>query len=389
MAADLDAVAERLFAGVMAPLVLGGPIRPGHAIGARKALALGEERLPADHDLGSRVAAARLRRARRLVPIDTLPDPSGDDWALGAALHDVLHSVNPAFDAPLRRRAAARILELAGAVIERVPLAATVGQALARHTWLARAPEVVRTDTTVRWWSGSAVFLGEEPPPRLQAWPQVRRVEVLRTARPLLDLAPVAVDSDRLTETLTALLSRTPLTDLATCTRSAPAFAWHATTLDFLAAIPGRALALRALARLPALETDTALGHATRALLIAGYRHIAAPALSLLGDRAVADAERRLEPGGGPRSPGQVRGASDARAQEIARAEARGPAHDAVFARALGALVARRALRGGAGPWSDEARLRLVGALAAVAQSAAAREARAFLERGKREGGHG
>jgi hypothetical protein len=247
----------------------------------------------------------------------------------------------------------------------------------------------VRTDTTVRWWSGSAVFLGVEPPPRLQAWPQVRRVEVLRTARPLLDLAPVAVDSDRLTETLTALLSRTPLTDLATCTRSAPAFAWHATTLDFLAAIPGRALALRALARLPALETDTALGHATRALLIAGYRHIAAPALSLLGDRAVADAERRLEPGGGPRSPGQVRGASDARAQEIARAEARGPAHDAVFARALGALVARRALRGGAGPWSDEARLRLVGALAAVAQSAAAREARAFLERGKREGGHG
>jgi hypothetical protein len=383
VAADLDAIAEGLFAGVMAPLVLGGPIRPGHAIGARKALALGEGRLPADSDLGSRVAAARLRRARRLVPIDVLPDPSGADWALGAAVHDLLQSVNPSFDAPFRRRAAARILELAGAVIEKVPMAATVRQALARHTWLARAPEVARTDTSVRWWSGSALFLGQEPPPRLQAWPQVRRVEVVRTPRPLLDLAPLAVDRDRLTETLTALLSRTPLTDLATCTRPAPTFAWHAATLDFLATNSGRAIALRALARLPVQETDAALGHATRALLAAGYRHIAAPALSLLADRALAEAERRLESARGSRSLGAVGGAAGPRGQEFAQAPPRGPAPDAIFGRALGALVARRALIAGEGPWSDDARLRLVGALAAVATSAAAREASAFLERGR------
>ena len=71
----LDAIAERLFAGVMAPLVLGGPLLPGHAIGARAALALGEERLPVDRDLGLRVAAGRIRRARRLAPVDALPDP--------------------------------------------------------------------------------------------------------------------------------------------------------------------------------------------------------------------------------------------------------------------------------------------------------------------------
>jgi hypothetical protein len=381
VAIDLDAVAERLFAGVMAPLVLGGSIRPGHAIGARRALALGEGRLPADQDLGLRVAAARLHRARRLVPIDALPDPSGADWALGAALHDMFQSVNPAFDAPFRRRAAARILELAGVVIEKVPLATTVAQALARHTWLARAPEVARTDTTVRWWSGSAVFLGEEPPPRLQAWPQFRRVEVVRTPRPLLDVTPIAVDRDRLTETLAAFLSRTPLTDLATCTRPAPAFAWHATTLDFLATTPGRALALRALARLPTQETDAALGHATRSLLAAGYRHIAAPALALLADRALADAQRRMESGGGPRGVAPIGGAS-ARTEEIVQVPARGPAPDGAFGRAIGALVAHRELRAGKGPWSDEGRLRLIGALSATAQSAAAREASAFLERG-------
>jgi hypothetical protein len=385
VAVDLDAVAESLFVGVMAPLVLGGPIRPGHAIGARKALAFGEGRLPVNQDLRLRVAVARLRRARRLVPIDVLPDPSAADWALGAALHDLLQSVNPAFDAPFRRRSAARILELAGAVIEKVPLSATVGQALARHTWLARAPEVARTDTTVRWWSGSAIFLGEEPPPRLQAWPQLRRVEVVRTPRPLLDLAPLAVDRERLTEILTALLSRTPLTDLATCTRPAPAFAWHAPTLDFLATTAGRALALRALARLPIHETDSALGHATRALLTAGYRHIATPALALLADRAVADAQRRLESGGGPRGVGAIGGAGATRTEEVVQAPARGPAPDGVFGRALGALLAYRELRAAKGLWSDEARLRLIGALAAVAQSAAAREASALLERGVRE----
>jgi hypothetical protein len=378
--ADLDALAERLFAGVMAPLVLGGPIRPGHAIGARKALALGEGRLPADADLGSRVAAARVRRARKLIPLDTLPDPSADDWALGAALHDVFHSVNPAFDAPFRRRAAARILELAAAVIERVSLPATVAQALARHTWLARAPDVVRTDTTVRWWTGRAVFLGEEPPPRLQAWPQVRRVEIVRTPRPLLDVAPVAIDRDRLTETVTSLLTRTPLTDLASCTRSSPAFAWHASTLGLVATTAGRALALRALARLAPTETDAALGRATREMLAAGYRHVAAPAVSLLADRALVDAERRLESGHRVRGLGETRGDRDARAQEASPAQARGPAPDAVFARALGALVARRTLRAGGGPWPDEARLRLVGALAIHAQSAAAREANALLE---------
>jgi hypothetical protein len=366
---DLDAIAERLFAGVMAPLVLGGAIRPGHAIGARAALALGEGRLPADRDLAARVAAARLRRARRIVPVDALADPTGAEWALVAALNDILQSANPEFDRRLRRRAAVRILELAAAVLERVPFPATAGEAVSRHTWLARAPLVTRTDTTIRWWTGHAEFLGVEPPSRLQAWPQLRRVEVVRTPVPVLELAPIAVDRARLTETVAALLARTPLTDLATCTRPAPSFAWHAAALNLVSNAAGRTIALRALARLPALETDAALGHATRSLLSAGLRNVATPAVLLLAERAVADADRRLD------SEAQERGALAGTAQNSIPA-------DATFARALGAVVARRALRAGEGSWSDHARLRLVQALAVPAQSAIAREATALLEPG-------
>ncbi len=373
MAAGLDAIAERLFASVMAPLVLGGSIRPGHAIGARAALALGEGRLPADRELGGRVAAARLRRARRLVPVDTLPDPSAAEWALVAALHDILQSANPEFDRRLRRSAGVRILELAAAVVDRVPPPATLGETLSRHTWLARAPQVTRTDTSVRWWTGRAEFLGVEPPARLQAWPQLRRVEVVRTPVPVLELAPLAVDRARLTETVTALLLRTPLTDVATCTRGAPAFAWHAWSLNLVATGPGRTLALRALARLPPGETDAALGRATRTLLITGLQHVAGPAVSLLAERALVDADRRLDAELGAGGVGTGDRAPQAIAQGVASS-------DAIFARAVGAVMARRALRAGEGSWSDAARLRLIQALAGPAQSPVAREARALLE---------
>jgi hypothetical protein len=211
----------------------------------------------------------------------------------------------------------------------------------------------------VKWWTGHREFLGVEAPPRLQAWPQLRRVEVVRTPRPLLELGPLAVDRDRLTETVAALLARTPLTDIATCTRAAPSFTWHTEVLSLVATAPGRTLALRALARLSPAEADAALGRATRALLAVGYRHVVIPALTLLSERALVEAERQLD-------------------SEIGSAA--GASVDATFARAMGALGARRALRTGDGSWSDAQRLRLARALAGPAQSAAAREASALLE---------
>jgi hypothetical protein len=357
MAEDRLAIAERLFAGVMAPLAMGGAIQPGHAIGTRTALAFGEGLVPLDADLLAKAQEARVRRARRLVPIDALPAPSGAEWALGAAFHDLLQAANPIFDAPLRRRAATRILELAIGGIERVPFPATAADALARHTWLARAPEVTRTDAAIRWWAGKREFLGAEPPERLQAWPRLRRVTVTHTPRALLELTPLAVDRERLTAGIAELLARTPLTDVATCARTAPLFEWRPSTLALLASGPGRTLALRALARTPAPDVDAALGRATRALLAGPQRERASPAVALLADRAVANAQQRLQ--------------SD---------RARPPVAETSFAQAVGALMARRALVAGEGAWSSSERASLIDALAQPARSAAAREAHHLFE---------
>jgi hypothetical protein len=361
VAEDPGAIAERLFAGVMAPLVLGGAIRPGHAIGAKAALALGEGRVPADTDLAARTSEGRVRRARRLVPIDALPGPSAAEWTLAAAFHDVIQSANPSFDAALRRGAAVRVLALALAAIERVSPPETVSEALSRHTWFARIPEVARTDSEVRWWSGRREYLGVEPPELVQAWPRLRKVSVVRVPRPLLELAPIAVDRERLSAAVAELLVRTPLTDLATCTRPAPLFEWHPSTLALAASDAGRTISLRALARCEASEVDGALGRATRALLAGPHREQSTPAVSLLADRAISDAQQRMQ-------------------AECARPSAAEP----TFALALGALAARCALVAGEGAWSPVDRARLIEALTPPARSAAAREAH-HLFKGERD----
>ncbi|HEY3821070.1 MAG TPA: hypothetical protein VGL81_28090 [Polyangiaceae bacterium] len=357
MAVDLGAVAQELFEGVMAPLVLGGPVRPGHAIGARAALALGAgDRTGIDPDLEADVFVARIRRARRLAPIDRVATATPAEWTLAAAFHDVLQAANPIFDAALRRSAAARILALAREAIECVPEPANVLEALSRHTWFARVLDVARTDTTVSWWSGSRTYLGVEAPRRLQAWPDLRRVNVVATPHPLLELSPLAVDRARLTDAVALFLTRTPLTEIATCTREAPPFTWGPASLALLATRPGRTLALRVLARLPAAPVDGALGRATRELL-ATRGASGAPAVTLLAERALA------------------RAAGHAGRPENVEASR----NDASFARGLGAVAAVTLLDAPGAVWPENDRRRLLDALDAAARSPAAQEAAAML----------
>jgi hypothetical protein len=352
--ADLRTLAARLFEHVMAPLVVGGAVRPEHAIGARAALELFAGADGVDAALLDRVQAGRVRRARRLAPVDAVDLASPAEWALMAALHDLLHATNPSFDAALRRGAAVRILALAHQVIDRVAPPAHVAEALSRHTWLARLLEVSRTDTDVSWWTGSRTFRGVAPPARLQAWPELRRVNVVTTPRPLLDLTPLAVDRERVVDAIARLLERSPLTDLATCTRDGPPFSWGAATLALVATRAGRTLALRALQSLPTGDVDAALGRATRELL--AKKHPPEPALALLGERALAAA--------------------------LGSTQDRSPATkpDAEVARGLGAASAIRMLQQGS--WTEAERSQLLAALEPAATWAAARDAAARLEAG-------
>jgi hypothetical protein len=365
MAVDVGAVAERLFQSIMAPLVLGGSVRPPHAIGARVALALGgAERLPADLDLASRVQLARVRRARRLVPLDRLGPPTAAEWALAALLSDILQAASPAFDAALRRGAANRILSVALKGLERIPLPGSPKDALSRHTWFARLLDIARSDTTVSWWVGSTRYLGVEPPARLQAWPSIRRVQVTKQPTSLLDLAPLAFERDRLVQAVMLLLERSPLTDIAACTRATPPFEWTPAALALVGARAGRTMALRALARLPSLEVDAALGRASRNLLRRATgpqgrtgvwpRPEAQAVASLLAERALSLAE----------------------SGEIVRT---GLAEDAALARALGAAAAKPSLAERSSIWSPTQRLALLAALEPAASSPQGLQATALL----------
>jgi len=354
----LAAIARDLFAGVMGPLVLGGAVQPGHAIGARRAFALTQDEgtEAASAELFDQVQRARLRRARRLCPIDGLPPASDAEWALGAALHDLLQAVNPDFDGSLRRSMAKRILDVAIATLDRVPAPRTAAEALSRHTWFARLVDLARIDTSVTWWAGSRVYRGVAPPTRLQAWPELRRVSVVANPMPLLELTPLAVGRDRIAHALELLLDRSPLTSIAACTRAAPRFAWSGGSLALVASSVGRALALRALERLPDGEVEVALGRATRDLL-ERRRDAAGPALGLLSERSIAAAAGHLPGGSAPNG-----------------------TPDAVLARALGATVAMARLEGREAGWPERERRTLLDWLGPVAGGASGRSAAALLE---------
>jgi hypothetical protein len=261
-----DALAPRfddLCGALLAPLVLGGRVRLVRPFGAVLALRLGVDPsgeirrvADADADFSSRISVARVRRARLLAPVDTLPDLDAGDFALLAALNDLLQVTNHHLAGPLTRGRYARIEANLRWLCERVPAPRDVLGALSRHATFARVLELARTDSAVSWWTGSARFRGETPPSRLVAWPEVRRVQVDARKIPLADMpvGAAALPADAYADVLSLFLTRTPLTDLATAARKSPPFAWSASTLALVAAGPGRMLALRTLA--PQAESD-------------------------------------------------------------------------------------------------------------------------------------
>jgi hypothetical protein len=355
---DFASVADRVFRAFMAPLVLGGAMVPGKPIGARVALAIGEQRVAGDPDLASHVTLARVRVARKLVPIDRLEPASPAEWALACALHDIVQSTHPGFDGAFRRRSATRLLDLVDATLERTAPIADLRDALSRHTWLSRLFEIRRTDTSVSWWVGRTNFLGTEPPARLTAWPELRRVTVERTPHTLLEFPAhgASVDVARLGASLARLLARSPLTDLATCARAAPIFAWTTGTLGFVAAPRGRTVAVRALARERASSVDAALGRATRALLAQKSWRAFHIAMELLAERTLGAA-----------------------LVATAAGKTSSSSSDGAFARAAGAIAAMAQITSGLVALTEKDKRRLVSILEPIASSSPAREIAAAL----------
>ncbi len=254
---------EELARQVLAPLVLGGKVTPVRPFGPRLALAIGARRI-VDDALRAAVDVARVRRARLYAPVDTLPDPDASEWALVAALNDLLQVTNHELTSPLTRGRHAKLLASVRELCERIPPPPDVRAALSRHATFARALELSRTDTEVSWWTGKARFRGQPPATRLLRWREIRRVHVEQQK---VELSAMwdglgGVDAPVFHDVLASLLSRTPLTDLANLTRREPRFAWTGATIALVMVPPGRSLALRAIARQPA---DLAAGVLSRA----------------------------------------------------------------------------------------------------------------------------
>ncbi len=241
---------EELVTGIVAPLVLGGKLRLTRPFG-QVGLALGEGRNILDADKRSRIDVARVRRARLIAPVDTLPDLDATEWALAAALNDLLQVTNHELGGVFTK---GRYLRLLGSVLDlcrHVPPPRDVGAALARHATFARVMELGRADTSVKWWTGSASFRGAPPPKRLLLWQDLRRVQVETLRVPIHEmcdgLPPMVAEG--FSEALSAWLACSPLTDLSALTRAAPPFAWSGATIALVADPAGRMLAFRVLAR--------------------------------------------------------------------------------------------------------------------------------------------
>lgn len=239
---------EQLVRGIVGPLVLGGNLTLVRPFG-RTALTVGQNERILDPDLRTNLDVARVRRARLLAPIDVLPELNEADWAIAAVLNDVLQVTNHNLGGAFTMSRYGQLIQSIAHVSSLIPPPKNIGEVLARHATFARILELSRKDTTVAWWTGSARFRGEDPPARLLAWRNLRRVQIDTETVPLAQMASDLSPVNDFLHALNAWMHLSPLTDIATMTREAPPFVWSTSTIALIAVPAGRTLAYRALTR--------------------------------------------------------------------------------------------------------------------------------------------
>lgn len=357
---ELGEVVERLFKTFAVPLVVGGAMAPGRPIGGKTALLIDDGRTPSDTETFSHVHLARIRRARELAPIDRFEAFSRAEWVLLAALHDLAQATHPDLTGLFRSKTPGRLIQMVSLTLDRVPTPATAKEALSRHSIFARMFDIRRVTTEVKWWTGSAKFVGTKPPSRLTAWPEFRRVNIHEIPEPFTAL-PVGKAQAEFLQTIAKFLTRSPLTDYATCDRPEPAFTFGPENVALISTSAGRTLVLRALAHLEPLAADAALGKAVRVLIAARAFRPLFSVLTLLSERALGRAQEELS-----KSP-------EAKPLPL------GEENDANFARAIGALSARRYIAEHGECFREHERKSILALLELRATSPSAREFEALL----------
>jgi hypothetical protein len=182
-------MARRFVAEFLLPLVRGGTLRVGRPLGPRAVARVTElvaraSRDPTDDEAETiaMLAAGRRAVAGRHLPAGVAPPLDEVTVRLGAALHDLLALAHPDLAGPGIARRQEQIA-LAALELASVGSPSSAREAVNRHSLLARIPEIVRVDRTVRFWLGHRTFVGRTPPGRIMALPSLRRVRVERASR--------------------------------------------------------------------------------------------------------------------------------------------------------------------------------------------------------------
>ncbi len=244
--AERDALAvDALARDVALPLITGGEVRPARPIGARRAEVVAAQWPPSAGASLERLAEARARAARRLLPLDAPLELLADEWLLLVALNDLLqveHHDLEGFGESRRRR---RVANSALQCVVRAKLPRTFGDLVRRHTLFGRVMAVQRTDVRVTWWVGERTFRGAEPPGRLLVLRRLRSVRTSRATVQLGDLGSGTEIDDVCEAALSRLLGASPLTALLECERPRPKFD-VARAARYFGGASARRLALRA-----------------------------------------------------------------------------------------------------------------------------------------------
>ncbi len=164
------------------PLVRGGALHVARPLGPGAVDRL-LRTLPAlEAQATVELAEARRAVASRIVPTATAPALDEATLRLATAFHDLLALSHPGLaGAGAARRQAS--ISTAALELASIGAPASAREAVARHSLLARLPEIVRVDRTVHFWLGRQTFVGRRPPRRVMAMPAVRRVRVERSDR--------------------------------------------------------------------------------------------------------------------------------------------------------------------------------------------------------------
>jgi hypothetical protein len=347
----LSHLANDLFEGILAPLVLGGKLQALPPIGGRHTLEFGDERTTTDINRFAHVQLVRSRIARKFAGVDRANPINGAQWAMAAVLNDLMQLSHPDLVSFLRPKAAIKLTQIARATALAIPQPASLAETIDRHTLFGRVLQPKRRDVTVRWWTGHATFRGTEPPARLLAWPQVRNVRQEEELTAWLTLPIPATPTD-VHEAFAVWLNQSPLTALALATSTTPVFEFTGTVIGLVAQPQGRAVALRVLAANPNQPAlNGALGGALRRLLAnrayAACMHLA----SLFGDRALREAQIAIS------------------ADPVPKPLARAKSDDEALAFAFGANAARHFIGTSGEAFADHERRQLLELLAARTQT--------------------